>query len=72
MSETNRIREIIDSRGLRYDWVAENVLRISKQNFCHKLNGRGRFTARQRERLAAFLGVEVGELFPDAPVGEVS
>jgi hypothetical protein len=70
---TNPIREQITERGLKYKYVAEQVLGISSQHLWNKLAGLSRFTDEERSVLAIFFEMPVEELFPEVPeaVGEV-
>ncbi len=59
-----RLKDAIEDRGLRQDFLAKRVLGISPQYFWIKLHQR-KFNQTEQAKLAAHLGVPVGELFPE-------
>lgn len=62
MTTNGHIRQAIDGRGLRYDWVA-GQLRISPGHLINLLAGRRNWTPVLRERLSLLLNLPEGFLF---------
>ncbi len=59
-----RLKDAIEDRGLRQDFLAKRVLGISPQYFWIKLHQR-KFNQTEQAKLAEYLGLPLDELFPD-------
>lgn len=62
------LNDVIEQSGLKKMWLAANLdPRLTPSEFTQKLKGyKGRkFSEAEREQLAALLGAEVGDLFPE-------
>ena len=53
-----KLRGVLDSKGIRYSWVADNV-GISRPHLHHVMEGNRPLTRDLAERIAALLGVSL-------------
>lgn len=62
MTDIERLKNIIDKKGLRMSWIAEKM-GVTRQCLNHKMTGRSEFSRAQVAQISEILGLSKTETF---------